>query len=149
MKIKQLSFFVENRRGSLRRACKVLADAGLDLLSLTVADTEEFGVVRVIVADWERAQKLLSEAGVMVKTVEVVAIQVPQKPGGLLAVLDVLDAASQSIEYMYAFVGHGAKRSNEQAVLVFKFADPDAAVAALAKAGISAIAPTELLQPQG
>lgn len=146
MKIHQLSLFAENRRGALRRSCKVLADAGVDLLSLTVADTEEFGVVRLIVADWQRAQQVLTAAGIMVKPVEVVAIQVPQKPGGLLAVLDALDAANQSIEYMYAFVGQRGPRVADHAVLIFKFADPDAAIAALASAGIPAIAPDELLQ---
>lgn len=147
MKIQQLSLFVENRPGTLRRPCKLLADAGIDLLSLTVADTAEFGILRLIVADWQRAQQVLAAAGVMVKTTEVVAIQVPQKPGGLLAVLDGLEASNQSIEYMYAFAGMtGGGRINGHAVLVFRFADPDAAIAALAQAGIAAIAPAELLQ---
>lgn len=147
MKIQQLSLFAENRPGSLRKPCKILADAGIDLLSLTIADTEEFGILRLIVADWQRAQQVLAAAGVVVKTTEVVAIQVPQRPGGLLAVLDALEAASQSIEYMYAFAGMCTDRQvSGQAVLVFRFSDPDGAIAALAKAGIPAIAPAELLQ---
>lgn len=147
MKIHQLSLFVENRPGSLRRPCKILADAGIDLLSLTVADTEEFGILRLIVSDWQRAQQVLTAAGVMMKTTEVVAIQVPQKPGGLLVVLDAIDAAGQTIEYMYAFAGmcRGTQAHNGQAILVFRFAQPDAAIAALAKAGLPAIAPADLL----
>lgn len=147
MKIQQLSLFAENRPGSLRKPCKILADAGIDLLSLTVADTEEFGILRMIVSDPKRAQQVLTDAGVVVKTTEVVAIQVPQKPGGLLVVLDALDAANQSIEYMYAFAGMCAGRQkSDQAVLVFRFSNSDAAIAALAKAGIPAIAPAQLLQ---
>jgi hypothetical protein len=145
MKIQQLSLFVENRPGALRPPCKTLADAGVDLLSLTVADTEEFGILRLIASDSEKARAVLTAAGFMVKLTEVVAIQVPQRPGGLLAVLDALDQAAQAIEYMYAFAGiTSAGRGNGQAVLIFRFADPDAAIAALAKAGISAVAPTEL-----
>lgn len=146
MKINQLSLFVENRPGALRRPCKILADAGIDLLSLTVADTEEFGILRLIVSDWQRAQQVLTAAGVMMKTTEVVAIQVPQKPGGLLVVLDAIDAAGQTIEYMYAFAGMcRGTQANGQAILVFRFAQPDAAIAALATAGIPAIAPADLL----
>lgn len=146
MKIHQLSLFVENRPGALRRPCKILADAGIDLLSLTIADTEEFGILRMIVSDWQRAQQVLSAASVMVKTTEVVAIQVPQKPGGLLVVLDAIDAAGLTIEYMYAFAGMcRGPQANGQAILVFRFAQPDAAIAALAKAGIPAIAPADLL----
>lgn len=148
MKIQQLSLFVENRPGSLRAPCKILADAGIDLLSLTLADTEEFGILRLIVEDWRRAEQVLAAAGVMSKVVEVVAVRVPQKPGGLLSVLEALDAAHQSIEYMYAFSGMcGGRRAGDHAVLVFRFADADAAIAALARAGIAAMDPGELLQP--
>lgn len=148
MKIKQLSVFVENRPGALRRPCKVLADAGIDLFSLTIADTEEFGILRMLVSDSERAQQVLAAAGVMVKTTEVVAIEVPQKPGGLLTVLDALDADRQAIEYMYAFAGMcGGAQVAGKAILVFRFTAPDAAIATLARAGIPVIAPAELLQP--
>ncbi len=148
MKIHQLSLFVENRPGALRRPCRILADAGIDLLSLTVADTEEFGILRLIVTDWQRAQRVLTEAGIIVKTTEVVAIQVPQKPGGLLAVLDAIDAANQTIEYLYAFAGMTSGGGIDgHAVLVFRFSAPDAAVAALAQAGFPAVTPAELLPP--
>lgn len=145
MKIHQLSLFIENRPGSLRPPCRVLADAGVDLLSLTVADTEEFGILRLIVSDWNKAQQVLTEAGMTVKVTEVVAIEVPQRPGGLLVILDALEAANQAIEYMYAFAGMTSSgRVNKSAILVFRFADPDAAVVALAKAGINAIGPAGL-----
>jgi hypothetical protein len=141
MKIHQLSLFLENRPGTLRQPCKVLADAGVDLLSLTLADTSEFGILRLLVADWEGAAQILRKAGFIVKITEVVAIEVPQRPGGLLAVLVALDDAHQSIEYMYAFAGPAAAG---RAVLVFRFTDPDAAIAALAQYDINAIAPADL-----
>lgn len=141
MKIHQLSVFLENRPGTLRAPCKVLADAGVDLLSLTVADTAEFGILRLLVPDWQRAAQILQAAGFIVKVTEVGAIEVPQRPGGLLTVLEALDEAHQAIEYMYAFAGSAAAG---RAVLVFRFADPDAAFAALAKHGINALAPAEL-----
>ncbi len=148
MKIHQLSLFIENRPGSLRPPCRALANAGIDLLSLTLADTEAFGILRLIVADWKRGQQVLAAAGFIVKVTEVVAIEVPQRPGGLLMVLDALDSAHQAIEYMYAFAGvTTGGRVNGRAVLVFQFSDPDAAIAALAKRGINAIAPAELLGP--
>lgn len=146
MKIQQLSVFVENRPGSLRPPCKALADAGIDLLSLTVADTEEFGILRLIVADPKKAERVLGAAGYIVKITEVVAIEVPQRPGGLLAVLDALDQARQAIEYMYAFAGMNANGGvNGHAVLVFRFADPDAAISALAKQGMNALTASKLL----
>ena len=141
MKIHQLSLFLENRPGTLRAPCKALADAGVDLLSLTVADTAEFGILRLLVPDWQRAAQILRDAGFVVRVTEVSAIEVPQRPGGLLTVLAALDDAHQSIEYMYAFAGTAA---TGRAVLVFRFADPDAAIAELAKHGINALAPAEL-----
>lgn len=145
MKINQLSLFVENHPGALRAPCKALAEAGIDLLSLTIADTESFGILRIIVADWRRAMATLQAAGFIAKVTEVVAIEVDQRPGGLLAVLDALEGSSQGIEYMYAFGPGTANR----AVLVFRFADPDAAIASLARHGINAIAPAALLGPIG
>lgn len=141
MKLHQLSIFLENRPGTLNLPCKALADAGINLLALTLADTQEFGILRIMVKDWQKAQAVLVDDGFVVKLTEVVAIDVPQKSGGLQRVLEVLDHAKQSVEYMYAFAGsnHG-----QSAALVFRFVDPDAAIAALAKAGINAIAPAKL-----
>lgn len=141
MTLHQLSIFIENHPGALRLPCKVLADAGINMLALTLADTQEFGILRLIVKDWPRAEQTLRDAGFIVKVTEVVAIDVPQRPGGLLQVLDVLDRAKQAIEYMYAFAGAGL---DGHAALVFRFADPDAAIAALTSSGINAIAPAEL-----
>lgn len=143
MRLHQLSLFLENRPGTLKVPCKVLADAGCNMLALTLADTQEFGILRLIVKDYEKAKAALETAGFLVKVTEVVAIDVPDRPGGLAAILDALDEAGQGIEYMYAFTGTGRKHN---AALVFRFEDADAAVAALAAKGISAIAPAELFE---
>jgi len=145
MKLHQLSLFLENRPGTLKLPCKVLADAGINMLALTVADTQEFGILRIIVKDWQKAQTVLKDDGFVVKVTEVVAIDVPQKPGGL-DVLEVLDQAGQAIEYMYAFAG---SKQGQHAALVFRFADPDAAIAALSRGGISAVAPAQLFERMG
>ncbi len=146
MKLHQLSLFLENRPGTIKLPCKVLADAGLNMLALTLADTQEFGILRLIVKDWQKAEQTLRAAGFIVKVTEVVAIDVPQKPGGLVNVLEVLDRAGQAIEYMYAFAGTAPEG---HAALVFRFTDPDAAIDALAATGINAIAAAELFERMG
>lgn len=142
MKLHQLSLFLENRPGTLRLPCKVLADAGINMMALTLADTQEFGILRVIVKDWQRAERALRDAGLLVKITQVVAIDVPQEPGGLLRVLEILDRAGQPIEYMYAFAP-GIEQAGH-AALIFRFNDADAAIEALAAQGINAVAPAEL-----
>jgi hypothetical protein len=144
MKLHQLSLFLENQPGALKIPCEVLAHAGINLLALTLADTQEFGILRIIVKDWEKARKTLTDAGLLVKVTEVVAIDVPQEPGGLLRVLEILDRARQAIEYMYAFAP-GAEQGGH-AALVFRFSDPDAAIKALSQSGISAVAAAELFE---
>jgi hypothetical protein len=146
MKIHQLSIFLENRPGTLKQPCKVLAEAGINMIALTLADTQEFGILRIITKDWAKAEGTLKTAGFAVKVTEVVAIDVPQRPGGLFDVLEILDRANQGIEYMYAFAGT-ARGAN--AALVFRFADADAATAALAKSGINAVAPAEVFERLG
>ena len=141
MKLHQLSLFLTNRAGTLKFPCKVLADAGINMLALTLADTKDFGILRMIVKDWAHAKKVLEDAGQVVKVTEVVALDVPHKPGGLAAVLDVLEQSKQGIEYLYAFGGGGPQTS---AAMVFCFEDPDAAIAALELHGISAVAPATI-----
>lgn len=141
MKLHQLSLFLENRPGTLKLPCAVLAEAKINMLALTLADTQEFGILRLIAKDWSRAKQVLQDAGFLVTVTEVVALDVAHQPGGLAQMLDVLDQAKQGIEYMYAF---GGGSGDKTAVLVFRFQDADAAIAALTKAGINAVAPAEL-----
>jgi len=141
MKLHQLSLFLENRPGTLQQPCDALAAAGINLLALTLADTAEFGILRLVVKDWNLAKSVLEDAGFLVTVTEVVALEVAHEPRGLTRVLDVLNQSKQTIEYMYAF---GGGLNIESAVLVFRFENIDQAIAALAAKGIIAIAPAEL-----
>ncbi len=140
MKIHQLSMFLENKPGRLSEPCRLLADAGINILTLSLADTQQFGILRIIVRDWEKARKVLESAGCVVNVTEVVATEVEDQPGGLAKILEVIEQAKLNIEYMYAFTF----RSGDKAVLVFRFNDPDAAVAVLQARGISVIGNVEL-----
>ncbi len=140
MKIHQLSLFVENRRGQLGGPCKLLADAGVDIRTLALADTKDYGILRLIVDDWQRAKGVLETAGHVVKVTEVVGIEVPDRPGGLSAVLQAAERTGLDIEYMYAFTwGRGGK-----AVMIFRFDQPDAAIAALAAQGLDVIGSADI-----
>ncbi|MBP5233562.1 MAG: amino acid-binding protein [Planctomycetes bacterium] len=127
MKIQQLSIFIENKPGHIGKAVKVLGDSGINLVTLSLADTEQYGILRIVVKDWERARDLLAAAGFMVKVTDVLAIEVKDRPGGLQEILEAVEAAKLNIEYMYAFTAH---RDNA-AILLFRFADTEAAVKAL------------------
>jgi hypothetical protein len=140
MKITQLSVFAENKPGHIVAPCRLLAAAGVNIRALCLADTQRFGILRIIVRDWRAAAKLLEEAGFLVKPTEVLAIEVPDRPGGLARVLEALEGTSINIEYMYAFpFGRG-----EKAVLIFRFNDPDAALKQLQSAGIGMLGRDEL-----
>jgi len=140
MKFKQLSLFLENRPAHLKLPCEVLAKAGVNLFALNLADSGKFGILRLIVDDWERAKAALEAAGCVVTVTEVLAIAVPDEPGGLAGLLAILDEGAQQIEYLYAF----AFRRRDTAVLFFRFADTDAALAALQARGVPVLRPIEL-----
>ncbi|MDX9867735.1 MAG: ACT domain-containing protein [Kiritimatiellia bacterium] len=131
MKIQQISLFLENKPGHLNTICRTLADAGINIVTLSLADTQQFGIVRLIVQEWQKAKEVLEQAGYVVNVREVVAAAVADRPGGMAEVLDIIGKTGVNIEYMYAF----AFRHNAEAVLVFRFDDPDRAVRALQAAG--------------
>ncbi len=140
MKITQLSVFAENKPGHIVAPCKMLSDAGVNIRALSLADTQKFGILRMIVSDWKKASEMLQQAGFLVKATEVLAIEVEDHPGGLSQVLSALENSTVNIEYMYAFpFAHG-----EKAVLIFRFDDPDAAIQKLQAAGISLVSREEL-----
>lgn len=141
MKIQQISLFVENKPGHIAAPVRLLATQGIDIRALYLADTQQFGIVRMIVADRPRAIELLEAHGFVVKTTEVLAVEVPDHPGGLADVLAALDCGV-NIEYMYAFPYARADR----ATLIFRFDDPDAAIARLQKAGINLVTGEALLR---
>lgn len=137
MKIQQLSLFLENQPGQLVAPCRVMAEAGVNIVTLNLADTQEFGIMRLIVDDHQKAKRALSAAGFVVNVTEVLAIEVPDRPGGLAELLAVIDEKQLAIEYMYAFTAGG--RGN--AVMIFRFPDTDRAVELLQGAGLPVVAP--------
>jgi hypothetical protein len=146
MKVRQLSLFLENRPGQLRAPCKVLGDAGIDILTMSLADTQQFGILRLVVRDWERAKKVLEAAGSVVNVTEVLAVDVPDRPGGLASVLEAFEKANLSVEYMYAFT---TRERGEYATLMVRLEDPDAAAKALRAAGVALVEPEELFRRAG
>lgn len=142
MKIHQLSMFLENKPGRLSEPCRVLADADINILTLSLADTQQFGILRLIVRDWQEAKDVLEKSGAVVNVTEVVATEVEDKPGGLAIILETIEEAQLNIEYMYAFTFG----TENKAVLVFRFDNPDAAIDVLQKRGINVIESVELFE---
>jgi hypothetical protein len=140
MKINQVSVFLENKPGQLSEPIRALADAGISILTLSLADTQQFGIMRLIVKDWQKACEVLKASGAVVKTTEVVAVEVADRPGGLADVLEAIESQDVNIEYMYAFTF----RRGDKAVLVFRFDDPDSAISLLRKNGINVIGQVEI-----
>ena len=141
MKIRQLSLFLENRPGQLRVPCKVLGDAGIDILTMSLADTQQFGILRLIVKDWEKAKKVLEAAGIVVNVTDVLAVEVPDRPGGLATVLEAFEKTGVGIEYMYALE---ARERGQYATLIFRLADPERASRLLQEAGVKLVGAPEL-----
>jgi hypothetical protein len=140
MKIRQLSVFLENRPGRLAALCHTLAEAGVNLSTLTMAETGEFGLLRLITPDPDKAREVVERAGYAATMTEVFALQVPDRPGGLASVLQVLEPHGISVEYMYAF----AMRAGGNAVMVFRFDDMDRALSVLKGAGVSVFKSVDL-----
>ena len=140
MTVKQLSVFVENRPGKLAEALEALSGANIDLRALSLADTSDFGILRAIVDKPDYALEVLSEAGFLVKTNEVLAIIVGDKPGGLAAVVRILSEAGIDIEYTYAFVAH----SSDNAYVILRVGNNEAAVDVLTKSGTTLLTANEL-----
>ena len=141
MKFKQLSLFLENKPAHLKHPCDVLAKADINILTLCLADAEQFGILRLIVADWEEAKAALESAGCVVRVDEVIALEVPDQPGGLANVLNVIEQGGHNLEYMYAFTFGRVGR----AVLFMRFEDTDGAIATLQSGGINVLDPVEFL----
>jgi hypothetical protein len=142
MRLPQLSIAIENTPGSMVAPCKVLADAGINIVTLSLVDAQRAGVLRLIVADWQRARDLLEAAGFAVGVTDVLAIEVTDQPGGLLELLGLFAQARLDVAYMYAFTS----RLGDRAVLVFHFNDIDAAITCLTRAGINPVAPVDLYE---
>jgi hypothetical protein len=135
MKVKQLSIFMENRAGRMAEIARQLGEARINIRALSLADTSDFGILRLIVNDVDKAMKILKDSGHTVSLTEVVAVEVPDSPGGLASVLEALRDGGVNVEYMYAFV----EKATDKAVVIFRFEDIDAAVKVLTRAKISVL----------
>jgi hypothetical protein len=135
MKVEQITIFLENKPGGLEKVTKILKDAPINIRTLAVADTSDFGIVRLIVNNVELATIVLKESGFTVSRTTVVAVEVPDRPGGLHSILEVLAKENINIAYMYAFV----EKSGENAVMLFRFDKQDAAIDVLLKNGITVL----------
>ena len=145
MKVTQLSVFLENKPGTLRRPVDLLARARVNLLALSLADTQQFGILRLIVKDWEAAKKLLEREGFVVKVNDLVALEVSDEPGSLAGILAVLQENRVNLEYMYGLT----QRHEGRGLLVFRFDDPDRAIKSLRKEGINPVSKVQLFQNAG
>ncbi|ABQ26320.1 ACT domain-containing protein [Geotalea uraniireducens] len=136
MQVEQISIFIENKSGRLAEVTRILGEAGINIRALSLADTSDFGILRLIVNDREKANNVLKEKGFTVSKTEVVAVEVPDRPGGLSEILLALDSKSINVEYMYAFV----ERCGENAVIIFRFDETEKAIKALLDNGFNVLA---------
>jgi hypothetical protein len=142
MKITQLSLFLENQAGALNSVCQVLQKANINIRTLSLADTQQFGILRLLIKEWEQAKLLLEHAGFVVNVTEVLALKVEDRPGGLADILKALNVHNVNVEYMYAFA-FGMQNS---AIIVFRFENPDKALEALEKEKIDIVKAIDLFK---
>lgn len=142
MSLKQLTVFVENKQGALVDITETLANHNVNLRALSIADTEEFGILRLIVSDNETACKTLTDEGYLLKITEVVGVKIGDEPGKLSKALSVLDEKGINMEYIYAFMA----RTEKHAYVVLRVADNAAAEAALEEAGFHLITDADVLK---
>lgn len=135
MLVKQISVFLENKSGRLAEVTKTLGKNDIDISALSIADTTDFGILRLIVNKPEKAEKVLNENGFTVSCTSVIAIGVEDQPGGLAAALEVLERESIGIEYMYAFVS----KTEDEALVILRVEDPARAITVLQENGISVL----------
>ena len=141
MSVKQISVFLENRPGCLNEMTQALADANIDLRGLSLAETSDFGIVRLIVDDVLGTATVLKDAGFVASLTDVLAVEVPNVPGGLNKVLTVINSVKINIEYMYAILGN---KKSESAYMIFRVNDNEKASSALEREGIKILDQSEL-----
>ncbi|MHB9037193.1 MAG: ACT domain-containing protein [Armatimonadota bacterium] len=140
MKVSQLSVFLENKSGRLGDVTRTIADAGINIRALSIADTIDYGLLRLIVNDPLQAKSVLTSAGFTVALTEVLAVGIPDKPGGLAWIIDIFADCRLNIEYMYAFIGS----SGENAIVIFRVERVDEAISALQNRGVRILTGEEL-----
>ena len=140
MAIRQLTIFVQNKQGALVSITEALAAKDINIRALSIAETEDFGILRLIVNDDATAQKTLADAGYLIKVTEVVGVKIGDAPGKLTGALDVLDKAGINLEYLYAFMA----RTEKHAYVVLRVEDNAATEAALEAAGYHLITDADI-----
>ncbi|MGE5371779.1 MAG: ACT domain-containing protein [Solirubrobacterales bacterium] len=138
--VKQISVFLENKAGRLASVTNALGETGINIRALSIADTSDFGILRLIVNDPDRAYKILKDAEFTVSETDVIAIEVPDEPGGLAGVLDVMGQANINIEYLYAFIG----KASDDALVIFKVDSPDQAISIMRDRGLKVLDKSEV-----
>lgn len=140
MAIKQLTVFIANQKGTVVSVTDILSKNNINLRALSIAETQDFGILRLIVDDEKIAQKVLAENGYLIKVVDVLGVKIGDQPGKLTAALDVLDKANINVEYLYAFMA----RTEKHAYVVLRVEDNDAAEALLIDAGFKMISEADI-----
>ncbi|MBZ9570910.1 acetolactate synthase [Methanobrevibacter sp. TMH8] len=140
MKISQLSIFLENKEGRLWNALDALAIGGINIRALSLADTSEFGILRLIVQDPEKAKKILEDNNFIVKIIEVAGIELDDTPGGLATVLKILNDNNINLEYLYAFT----HEKTEKAILLLQSNDLNLLLKVLKENNVSIVPPEEV-----
>ena len=138
--VEQISVFLENKAGRLMEVTSILFEADVNIRALALADTSDFGVLRLLVDDNTKAVAALKENGFTVGRTEVVAVEVEDKPGGLHSILELLGSANLNVEYMYSYV----RNSGQHAVMIFRLDDVPAAIDILQKKGIAVLESEQL-----
>ncbi len=132
MKIQQMSVFLENRSGRLANIANTLGDVDVNIRAMSLADTSDFGILRLIVDDTEKGVSVLKENGFTVSCTDVVAVEIPDVPGGLGKFLNLIENSGLNIEYMYAFI----EKNRDHAVMIFRFDNMDHAIEQMASKGV-------------
>ncbi|MDA8403583.1 MAG: ACT domain-containing protein [Desulfobacteraceae bacterium] len=135
MQAEQISIFIENKAGRISDVTGILADAGVNIRALAVADTSDFGVLRLIVDNNVKAEEALKKAGFTVRKTKVVAVKVEDRPGGLHSILTTLKQAGINVEYMYAFI----QQTGDKAIMIFRFDQPEEAIRVLTEKGVTVV----------
>jgi len=142
MKVKQLSIFLENQSGRLAEVTEAIGKQGVNIRALSLADTSGFGILRLIVNDIETAHDELKTRGFTVRETDVIAVEIPDRPGGLGSVLKIFGDAKINIEYMYAFV----QKKSENAVVIFRIDNIDQAIETLRSKGLEILSADQVYQ---
>jgi hypothetical protein len=141
MKVRQLSIFLENRSGRLAEVTDIMGKSGINIRALSLADTSDFGILRVIVEDTDKALRLMEDNGFTVTVTDVLAVEVEDKPGGLARVLNLLNSQEVNVEYMYAFM----EKLTDHALLIFRIEDIEGAIEICRENGIKILSEKEVI----